>query len=87
MAITIESVNTALGPLREGFQADGADLAVDEASESLVRVRLVVTPKTCMECIVPSDILTAIVENVIRESFPDAGRFVFVDSRPVEATH
>jgi hypothetical protein len=81
MTITPEAVSSALDPLRQGFQADGADLLVDAASAEAVTVRLVITDETCLECISPTPLLTQIVEAAVREDFPDVGRFALVDPR------
>jgi hypothetical protein len=81
VTVSVDAVDSVLSPLREGFQADGADLAVDEATDSLVRVRLVVTEETCHECILPGDVLTQILEATVRTSFPDIDRFEFSDPR------
>jgi hypothetical protein len=81
VVITLESVNSALEPLREGFQADGADLAVEAASEEVVRVRLVTTEETCLECIMPAEVITRVLESSLRETFPALGRFELVDTR------
>ncbi len=81
LGITREAVGQVLEPLAEGFRSDGADLAVDEASDQQVTVRLVTSPATCLECIMPADVITRVLETAVRESFPQLGRFVFVDSR------
>jgi hypothetical protein len=80
--VTRDSVNVVLEPLREGFQADGADLAIEEATDALVQVRLLVSDQTCLDCIMPADVITRVLETTIRENFPGLGRFVFVDPRP-----
>lgn len=81
MPLTADDVNAALDPLRQGFQADGADLMVDEASDEVVAVRLVVTESTCLECVSPTPVLTRIVETAVRQRFPHVGRFVLNDPR------
>ncbi len=81
VAISREAVSEALNPLRQGFQADGADLEVDAASVEQIVVRLVVTPQTCFDCIVPKEMLTTIVETQLRETFPGFRRLVLVDPR------
>ena len=81
MSITREAVGEVLKPLRQGFQADGADLAIDEASDDLVKVRLLTSEQTCLDCIMPADFITRVLESAVRGSFPTLGRFVFVDTR------
>jgi len=81
LRITPEAVGQVLEPLAEGFRADGADLAVEEATEEQVTVRLVVSPATCHECIMPAEVITRVLETAVRDRFPGLGRFVFVDGR------
>lgn len=81
MSITREAVGEVLAPLRQGFQADGADLAIDEVTDEVVTVRLVTSEQTCLDCIMPADFITRVLESAVRDSFPNLGRFVFVDSR------
>jgi hypothetical protein len=66
VTVTPDTVLEALAPLRQGFNADGADLCVDEASSDRVSVRLVLTDETCMDCISPTPVLTRIVETTLR---------------------
>lgn len=81
MSITSEAVSSALDPLRQGFQADGADLLVDEATDEVITVRLVITDETCLECVSPTPLLTQIVEAAVREDFPGVARVELVDPR------
>jgi len=79
--ITTENVQRALEPLRKGFQADGADLAVQSADDSKVTVRLVLTEAACMDCIVNTGVLSVILEDVLRREFPDMKTFMLEDPR------
>jgi Fe-S cluster biogenesis protein NfuA len=81
MIVSPDNVSTILDPLRQGFQADGADLLVEEATDDVVAVRLIITDDTCLECISPRPVLTRIVETTLRSTFPDFGRFELVDPR------
>jgi hypothetical protein len=81
VSVTPESISAVLEPLRQGFQADGADLAIDEANDAEVKVRLIVTEDTCLDCIMPTDFLTRILESTVRDTFPEIGNFAFVDPR------
>lgn len=71
----------ALAPLRAGFEADGADLAVESASLERVVVRLVLTSDTCADCIVPTTILERMISTTLRDRFPELGRLEVVDPR------
>jgi DNA-binding transcriptional LysR family regulator len=52
---TLTDVEKALDGLWQGFQADGADLAIVSATESKVTIRLIGTDETCWICIVSPD--------------------------------
>lgn len=79
--VNLESVHDAIDPLRSGFQADGADLVVERATEDGVVVRLVVTDETCLDCIVPTDMLHYLVSNAINTQWPDISHIDIVDPR------
>ena len=64
----LADVEKALDGLRQGFQADGADLAVVSATESEVTIRLVGSDETCWDCIVPPDLLRTVIVSVLRRS-------------------
>ena len=76
-----EQVDAALAGLREGFQADGADLEVLSVESGVARVRLVVTDETCLECIVPGPILQQVVEASVKQAVPDVSRVEVEDPR------
>lgn len=63
-----EAVAQALNGLREGFQADGADLQVVGVQGDRATVRLVGTEQTCWDCIVPPDVLRQVVTGVVRQA-------------------
>lgn len=66
----MEAVEQALQGLREGFQADGADLELVSIEEGHVRVRLVGTDATCWDCIVPPHMLRQVVDACVRRAWP-----------------
>ena len=68
---THERAAQALEGLREGFQADGADLELVGVEGLTARVRLVVTDETCQECIVPGPMLQQILGAAIRRACPE----------------
>ncbi len=76
-----EMVAEALAPLRAGFEADGADLAVDAASPERVVVRLVMMTETCADCIVPTPMLERMISTTLRARFPELGELELVDPR------
>jgi len=77
----VGAIAAALKELRSGFNADGADLEVVSATADSATVRLVVTPETCMECIVPKSALQQIVERSVREACPEVRNIELIDPR------
>jgi Fe-S cluster biogenesis protein NfuA len=76
-----QGVSDALAPLRAGFEADGAGLAVDAASAERVVVRLVLNSATCADCIVSPPILERMISMTLHSRFPELGRVEVVDPR------
>lgn len=74
-------VGAALAGLREGFQADGADLEVLSVENGVARVRLVVTDQTCLDCIVPGPVLQQVVEASVRQVCPEVHSVEIDDPR------
>lgn len=81
MSAALGDVDRALAGLREGFQADGADLEVLSVEDGVARVRLVITEETCLECIVPGHILREVVAASVRQACPDLRRVEVEDPR------
>ncbi|TAM57571.1 hypothetical protein EPN52_13125 [bacterium] len=77
------AITAALSELRSGFNADGADLEVVTAGASSVTVRLIVTPETCLDCIVPKSALQHIVESAVRKAHPTVQSVELIDPREV----
>ena len=75
-AVTSAAAEEALRPYRDGLRSDGADLVVEVDADGRVRARLVVEDETCLDCILPGDVITGIVERVLSDRF----------GRPVEVT-
>lgn len=76
-----QAVEEALDGLRQGFQADGADLTVEAATESQVTLRLVGNEETCWECIVPPEQLRDVVGSVLRNSICTLPQLEVIDPR------
>ncbi|MBX6378288.1 MAG: NifU family protein, partial [Clostridia bacterium] len=67
--------------LRASFQADGADLELVGVEGGVVRVRLVLTPEACLECIVAGPVLRQILETSIRKAWPELQAVELEDPR------
>jgi hypothetical protein len=82
--VTVSDLTEAIGPLRRGFNADGADLVVESATEDSTVVRLVITDETCLDCIVPHDMLEFIIAGTVTKRFPQISNVEVIDPREPE---
>ena len=82
--ITVSELSEAIGPLRDGFNADGADLVVESAAKDSAVVRLVITDETCLDCIVPYDMLKFIITGPVTKRFPQISSVEVIDPRQPE---
>ncbi len=76
-----EQLAAVLSEIRESLQADGADLDVLGLEGSTARVRLLVGPSTCQECIMPKDFLQDIMLMRLQEEVPGVSRVELDDPR------
>lgn len=76
-----QRAESALAGLREGFQADGADLELVGVEGGRARVRLLVTEETCLECIVERPILEQVVAAALQASCPELSGIDLEDPR------
>lgn len=83
-AVTTSDLSEAIGPLRTGFNADGADLVVESATEDSAVVRLVITDDTCLDCIVNYDTLKFIIAGTVTKHFPQISDVQVIDPRESE---
>jgi Fe-S cluster biogenesis protein NfuA len=79
--VTASELSEAIDPLRVGFNADGADLVVESATEDSAVIRLVVTDQTCLSCIVPYDTLRFIITGTVTKHFPQISTVEVIDPR------
>jgi hypothetical protein len=64
-----ERLTTALAPLRESLQADGADLKVTKVSGNELELRIIATDETCIDCLMPEEI----IERIVKKKLEDEG--------------
>jgi hypothetical protein len=57
----------ALKPIRETLNADGADLKI-EADGDKIRLEIVVSEQTCVECLLPEPVTRTIIEGQLSQS-------------------
>lgn len=59
----------ALEPIKEALQADQMDLSVEEdAVKGALRVEVVISDESCVECLVPEPMLRQLIERRLAES-------------------
>lgn len=69
-----EAVEKALENVRPALAADGFDLRIGAIEpDNSVRVVLEAKPDACLECLVPDEILVAILDKAIRDQDPSVG--------------
>jgi Fe-S cluster biogenesis protein NfuA len=69
-----QAVEKALDNLRPALSADGFDLRVGSIeADNSVRVILEAKPDACLDCLVPDDVLIAILDKAIRDQDPNVG--------------
>ena len=74
-------VEKALEGLQKGLRSDGAELAVKSASNDCIELNLILKEDACLECIVGSDILQAMVRRALSKVIPTVPKIVLHDPR------
>ncbi|HEY8450123.1 MAG TPA: hypothetical protein VIL95_06560, partial [Bacillota bacterium] len=59
----------------------GADLKVRAVTNGTAEIELVLGPDACLECILPADMLTTMLERVIKDEVPDITAVKLIDPR------
>ncbi|MQB01497.1 MAG: hypothetical protein GEU78_14600 [Actinobacteria bacterium] len=77
----VGQVEVAMQPLQLSLQADGADLAVAGVDGQTAHVRLILGPETCMECIVPKQVMEGILTTAITKGVPQVTAVELEDPR------
>ena len=67
----LEAVERALDPLRPAIEADGGEILV-HAEASRISITLRFSPDTCGDCILPSDMLEAMVDDALEGVIQEA---------------
>jgi hypothetical protein len=75
------TIAPALDELRGLVQADGADMTVTGIDGATVSLELVVESASCVECVMPREILEQIALDIFRRNGADADAIVIDDPR------
>jgi hypothetical protein len=72
-----EALEGVLEKFRPGYQADGSDIFLGEVDPAgIVEVRVPIRPETCVECLLPDDLVQAVLGREFKAVMPN---FVRVD--------
>jgi hypothetical protein len=75
------TITPALDELRGLVQADGADMTVTGVDGSTVNLQLVVETASCVECVMPREILEQVALNIFQRNGVEADTVVIDDPR------
>jgi Fe-S cluster biogenesis protein NfuA len=83
LVITPSDVDDALAEVRPLVQADGADLVLDavDAEAGQVVVRLDLAGVSCLECVLPPDLLHSMISDAMLRRVPGLSDVVVEDPR------
>lgn len=70
-----------LKDIRESLQADHADLEIVGLEGTTARVRLLIGPETCQECIMPKNFLEDIMLMSLQDTMPQVTKVEMEDPR------
>lgn len=66
-------LETVLNDVRADLDKNGAELLIDELSETTITLRLIFHDESCMDCVLPSDLLEQGIEKHLRQQGIDLG--------------
>lgn len=70
--MTRETIEAVLEKFRPHFRGDGSDLVLGSIEPSgVVEVQIPIHPETCVECLLPQDMIAKVLDNEIRAIAPD----------------
>jgi hypothetical protein len=75
------TITPALDELRGLVQADGADMTVTGIEGTTVSLRLVVETASCVECVMPRELLEQMALNIFQRNGVGADAIVIDDPR------
>jgi Fe-S cluster biogenesis protein NfuA len=81
-AMSREAIEAVLDKFRPHFRGDGSDLLLGPIDPSgVVEVQIPIFPQTCVECLLPEDMIAKVLDKEIRSVLPELAR---VDVRLVK---
>ena len=67
-----EALEAVLEKFRPGYQADGSDIFLGTIDPSgTVEVRIAIRPETCVECLLPEDLVATILKREFSAVAPE----------------
>lgn len=77
----IETIESALQPIRNSLQVDGFDLKVEGVNDGVVSVVVFAGPQACLECLIPEEHFKLRIEDklkglarVVRLRYPETSQ-------------
>ena len=77
----LTQLSAGLKDLREALQLDGADLEVLGLEGGVARLRLVIGPETCLECLMPKEFIEQMILHDVQTVMPEVMRVTLDDPR------
>jgi Fe-S cluster biogenesis protein NfuA len=81
MMIDAATITPALDEVRSLVQADGGDMVLTAIDGGTVQLRLVVEGASCVECVMPREILEQIALDVFHRAVPAVSTVTIDDPR------
>ncbi len=78
-------LSAGLKEVREALRLDGADLEVLGLERGVARLRLVVGPEACLECIMPKELIEQMILHDVQSIMPEVMRVTLDDPRAPDA--
>jgi hypothetical protein len=75
------SLTSELSTLADTLREDGADLSLEDIQAGTARVRLVISPGTCTECILPKEHLESVLLAVLSRADATITAVELIDPR------
>lgn len=66
----IGQLNSALAPIREALEADGAQLDVAPVRDGRLPVEVILRPDACGECLLPPEEMQLMILDLVRDADP-----------------
>jgi hypothetical protein len=77
----LAQLEAGLAQVREALRLDGADLEVLGLEGAEARVRLIIGPEACLDCILPKEFLEQMLLHDVQAAMPEVTHITLDDPR------